>query len=81
MNATIYWTTQRMQRRAQEFRWAAKIWWLNQQVEFVGWRYRLEAFLPSTPTPAASYSIGLEDPHAMQPLSVVHGWRSTVRPV
>lgn len=48
MNATIYWTTQRVQRKAQEFRWAAQLWWLNQQVEFVGWRYRLEALLPST---------------------------------
>jgi hypothetical protein len=52
MNATIYWTTQRVQRKAQEFRWAAQLWWLNQQVEFVGWRYRLEAILPSTMPPA-----------------------------
>jgi hypothetical protein len=48
MNATIYWTTQRMQRRAQEFRLAARLWRLNLQVEFVGWRFRLEALLPST---------------------------------
>ena len=48
MNATMYWTTQRMQRRAQEFRLAARLWWLNQQVDFVGWRFRLEALLPST---------------------------------
>ena len=51
MNATVYWTTQRMRRRAQEFRWAARLWWLNQQVEFAGWRYRVEALLPSTAAP------------------------------
>ena len=80
MNATIYWTTQRMRQRAQEFRWAGRLWWLNQQVEFVALRYRLEALLPSTPGWLGSESIGQEGPHAMQPLPVVHGWRSTVRP-
>lgn len=73
MNATIYWTTQRVQRRAQEFRWAVQLWWLNQQIEFVGRRYRLEALLPSTTVPAAPNSIGQQGPHAMQPLTVVHG--------
>lgn len=80
MNATIYWTTQRMRQRAQEFRWATRLWWLKQQVEYVGWRYRVEALLPSTRGSLASESIGQEGPHAMQPLLVVHGWRSTVRP-
>jgi hypothetical protein len=81
MNATIYWTTQRLQRRAQEFRWAAQLWWLNRQVEFVGWRYRLEALLPTMQAHAVSPLIGREGPHAMQVLPAVQGWRSTVRPV
>jgi hypothetical protein len=47
MNATIYWTGQRIQRAVHEAPFRAKLWWLNQQVGFLEWRVRLEAFLPS----------------------------------
>lgn len=54
MNATLYWTTQHLQRTAHEVQFAAKVWWLKQQVEFLDWRVQMEALLPSspfTPTP------------------------------
>lgn len=47
MNATIYWTGQRIQRAVHEAPFSAKLWWLNQQVGFLEWRVRLEALLPS----------------------------------
>ena len=52
MNATIYWTGQRIQRAVHDARFSAKLWWLNQQVEFLDWRVRLEAFVPSQPIAA-----------------------------
>jgi hypothetical protein len=38
MNATIYWTGQRIQRAVHEAPFSAKLWWLNQQVGFLEWR-------------------------------------------
>ncbi len=49
MNATIYWTGQRVHDAVHEARFNAQLWWLSQQVELLGWRVRLEAFLPSQP--------------------------------
>jgi hypothetical protein len=47
MNATIYWTGQRIQRAVHEAPFSAKLWWLNQQVGFLEWRVCLDAFLPT----------------------------------
>ena len=52
MNATIYWTGRRLQRAVHEARFSTKLWWLNQQVRFLDWRMRLDAFLPSHPIAA-----------------------------
>ena len=54
MKTTIYWAMQHSRFAVNEFRFRATCWWLNQQVEFLEWRLRREAMIPSAqsvPTP------------------------------
>ena len=50
MKTTIYWTMQHSRLAVHEFRFRATCWWLSQQVEFLEWRLRLEALMPSVPS-------------------------------
>lgn len=69
MKTTIYWIGQRLRRAAHEFRFNAKLWWLNQQVEFLDWRVTMEALLSSSPFTAAPQPIKQGGRRAMQSLS------------
>jgi hypothetical protein len=56
MKTTIYWTVQHSRRVVYEFHFRATCWWLSQQVEFLEWRMRQEALIPtakSKPVPTA----------------------------
>jgi len=56
MKTTIYWTIQHSRLAVHEFRLRATCWWLSQQVEFLEWRMRQEALIPtakSKPVPTA----------------------------
>lgn len=58
MKATIYWTVQHIRRTAHDLHFQARCWWLSRQVEFVGWRLRLEALMPPVPSkPTAASSV------------------------
>jgi hypothetical protein len=46
MKMTIYWTKQHSRRDVHEFRFRAACCWLSQEVEFLGWRLRLETLCP-----------------------------------
>ena len=55
MKARLYWTTQHMTRGIHDLRFAATCWWLSQRVDFLQWRWRLDALMPSPqpmPVPA-----------------------------
>lgn len=41
MNVSLYWTTRRIRRSWQHFRFRAQCWWLNQEMELLHWRLRL----------------------------------------
>lgn len=42
MKTTLYWTGQRLQRGVRKIRWTAQLWWFNQEIDFLAWRWRLE---------------------------------------
>ena len=50
MKTTIYWTMQHSRCAVHEFRFRAACCWLSQEVEFLGWRLRLETLMPSVPS-------------------------------
>ena len=53
MKAQLYWTIQHMKRGAHDVRFAATCWSLSQRVDFLAWRWRLEALMPlRRPIPA-----------------------------
>ncbi len=43
MKTAIYWTVQHIHDAAHDLRFRAKCWWLSQQVDFLEWRWHLEA--------------------------------------
>ena len=47
MRTMIYWTIQHTRTATREMRFRARCWWFSQQVEFLGWRLRLECVMPS----------------------------------
>jgi hypothetical protein len=56
MKTRIYWTMKHSLRALHECRFRATCWWLSQQVEFLEWRMRQEALIPtakSKPVPTA----------------------------
>jgi hypothetical protein len=73
MNALIYRTRKYIQDGARELRWAARLWWFTQEIEFLEWRWRLEGRLPETTSPATPSLTQQGGDHAMQPLSLLHG--------
>jgi hypothetical protein len=40
MNTTLYWMKQAVQNKSRKVRRSARLWWLNQQIEFLAWRWR-----------------------------------------
>jgi len=58
MKSTIYWTVQHIRRATYDLHFQAACWWLNQQVEFLGWRLRLGAVMPPAPSDPAPTSSG-----------------------
>jgi len=44
--------------RVHEFRFRAACCWLSQEVEFLGWRLRLETLMPSVPSDPVPTSDG-----------------------
>ena len=70
MNATIYWTGKRIQQMTQEARFSAKLWWLNQQVDFLEWSRQWDGLLSSSMFGPRSQGIRQEDRRAIHPLSV-----------
>ena len=58
MKTTIYWTRQHSRRAVHEFRFRASCWWLSQQVEFLEWRLRMEALMPSEQSHPRPASVG-----------------------
>ena len=65
MKTTIYWTMQHSRRAVHEFRFRATCWWLSQQVEFLEWRLRLEALMPSVQSDSVPTSDGQGGQYAM----------------
>jgi hypothetical protein len=65
MKTTIYWAIQHSRCAVNEFRFRAACWWINQQVEFLEWRLRLEATMPSAQSVPAPASVGQEDQYAV----------------
>ena len=68
MKTTIYWTVQHIRRAALDLHFQATCWWLSQQVEFLGWRLRLDALMPHTqsdPTPTSAGPRGRYATHSM----------------
>lgn len=61
MNATIYWTGKRIQHTIQQARVSAKLWWLNEQVDFLVWRERMRALLSSSMLEAGLQAIRQEE--------------------
>lgn len=47
MKTKIYWTIQHLSQTTHEMHVRAQCWWLGQQVEFLTWRLRLEASMPT----------------------------------
>jgi hypothetical protein len=79
MNATIYWATQHLRRTVCRLGFAARLWWLNRQVEFLDWRLQLETLLPPPRLAPAPQPIRQGSRHAIQPCSVLHGSRTPIR--
>lgn len=51
MKANLYWTIQHLKRGMHDIRFAAKCWWLSQQIEFLTWRIQVDLRF-SVPAPA-----------------------------
>jgi hypothetical protein len=68
MKTTIYWTIQHIRRAAYEFRFRVTCWWLTQQVEFLGWRLRLDALMPSAQSDPGPTSAGQGGRYAVHSL-------------
>jgi hypothetical protein len=49
MKTTIYWAMQHSRCAVHDFGFCATCWWLSQQVEFLEWRLKLHAVMPSAP--------------------------------
>lgn len=73
MKTTIYWTGRHLQRTVHDIRFAAKLWWMNQQVDFLDWRGQLQALLPSSPYTPIPQPTKQGGRHAMQSLPLLHG--------
>ncbi len=53
MKAKFYWALQHLTSGMHELRFAASCWWLSQQVDFLEWRWKLDALMPHPqPIPA-----------------------------
>jgi hypothetical protein len=72
MNTMIYWTGKRIQQTMQEARFSAKLWWLNQQVDFLEWRRQWEGLFSSSMFGPRPQAIRQEDHRAIHPLSLFH---------
>jgi hypothetical protein len=48
MRTTIYWAIQHSRVAVRAGRWHARCWWLNQQVEFLGWRLWVDERRPQS---------------------------------
>jgi hypothetical protein len=58
MKTTIYWALHHSHCAVHAFRFRATCWWINQQVEFLEWRLRLESVMPSAQSDLAPTSVG-----------------------
>jgi hypothetical protein len=47
MRTTIYWTLQHIRQAVHEMRFCCSCWWLNQQIDILNLRLRLESSMPS----------------------------------
>ena len=65
MKTTIYWALQHTYCAVHEFRFHTTCWWINRQVEFLEWRLRLEATMPSAQSGPAAASVGQRDQHVV----------------
>ena len=53
MKTRLYWTIRHMNRGIHDLRFSASCWWLSQRVDFLEWRWRLNALMPQPqPVPA-----------------------------
>lgn len=75
MKTTIYWTGRHIQRAAQDVRLTAKLWWLNQQVDFFNWRLQLEALLPTPRLTHALQPMRQGGRHALSNLHQAHAYQ------
>jgi hypothetical protein len=64
MKSTIYWTVQHIRRATYDLRFQARCWWLSQQVEFLGWRLRLDVLMPPAQSDPVPTSAGQESRYA-----------------
>lgn len=68
MKARLYWTIQHMNRGIHDLRFAASCWWLSQRVDFLEWRWRLDALMPqpqTIPAPARVQQRGRYAVHSL----------------
>ena len=65
MKTTIYWAMQHSRDGMNEFRFRITYWWLNQQVEFLEWRLRRAAMMPSAQSDPAPASVEQGGPYAV----------------
>jgi hypothetical protein len=68
MKATIYWAMQHSRRAMHELHFRATCCWLRQQVEFLEWRLKLEAKVPSAPSNSAPTPVGEGSRYAVHSL-------------
>ena len=66
MKTTIYWAIRHWCSAVHEFRIRAACWWLDQQVEFLDWRMRLESVMSPEPSTPAPVSAGQEGQYAVR---------------
>lgn len=65
MKTTIYWTVQHSRRAVYEFHFRATCWWLSQQVEFLEWRMRREAVMPTAESNPVPTLVGQGEQYAV----------------
>lgn len=66
MKTRIYWAMQHSCRAIHEYRFRATCWWLSQRVEFLEWRMRREAFMPTVEPNPVPTSVGQGGQYAVR---------------
>jgi len=65
MKTTIYWAMQHSRCAVHEFRFRTTCWWLSQQVEFLEWRMRREALMPTAESNPVPTLVGQGEQYAV----------------